>query len=292
MFEADLSGLPGNLLLGTSSWSSADWKGVFYPQGLRPADYIAEYAKRFRTVEIDASFYGTPAKNTVEGWADRTPPEFIFAAKVPQAITHEKALVDCEEETREFLENRSLLGPRLGPLVFQFAYVARGRDPNEHRTGAGFRRRLAAYLEKLPPGFRYAVEVRNESWIDEDFLALLRSRNVALVLSDYYTMPSLARLLDRGDLLTAEFTLVRFLGNRKEMDDLIARKRQEEGKAREFDEIVVDRRPEMESWVPALRSLVPRTRITFAYFNNHYAGFGPGSAALFAQMWREMGGRS
>jgi uncharacterized protein YecE (DUF72 family) len=287
-FEADLSGLPGNLLVGTSSWSSSDWQGVFYGKGTRPGDYIAEYAKRFRTVEIDSSFYHAPGAKTVEGWAEKTPPEFIFSAKVPQVITHEKALVGCEEETRRFLEVMSLLGPRLGPLVFQFPYVAKGKDAGEYRTGADFRRRLAAYLELLPRGFRYAVEVRNGAWIDADFLGLLRERGVALVLSDYYTMPSLATLAERCDPLTGDFTLVRFLGNRKEMDDLIARKKLEEGKAREFDEIIVDRKAEMESWVPALKHLVPRTQITFAYFNNHYAGFGPGSAAIFAQMWREM----
>ena len=72
--------LPPKLLLGTSSWSAKDWAGLFYPPDLRPTDWIRFYATRLRAVEIDATFYAIPAKRTVEGWRDRTPPEFKFAA--------------------------------------------------------------------------------------------------------------------------------------------------------------------------------------------------------------------
>ena len=118
----------------------------------------------------------------------------------------------------------------------------------------------------------------------------LPAHKVALVLSDYYTMPGLDKLERQLalDPLTADFSFIRFLGNRKQMDSLIAKKK-EEGKAREFDEIVVDRTPEMRRWIPAIRRLAPRASAIYAYFNNHYAGFGPGSAALFASLWRELG---
>src|SRR5262249_59690912 len=83
-------------------------------------DYLGFYAKRFRTVEIDSTFYGTPSPSTVTNWKDRTPPDFIFAVKIPQVITHEKVLVGCEPEFDEFIETMSLLGEKLGPLLFQF----------------------------------------------------------------------------------------------------------------------------------------------------------------------------
>jgi uncharacterized protein YecE (DUF72 family) len=285
--DLDLSPLPENLYAGTSSFSSKDWQGVFYPEGTRPADYLAEYGKRFRTVEIDSTFYGAPLPRTVDGWAEKTGPGFIMSAKAPQSITHEKELVDCEEETLSFLETMSRLGEKLGPLVFQFPYLPKGKDPEEHRTGARFRGRLARFLELLPRTFRYAVEVRNSRWLDRELLDLLAAHQTALVLADHPTMPSLADIERSLDPLTTDFAFIRFLGDRKAMDRLIEEKKRGEGKEREFDRLIMDRAPEMRSWVPALKRLLPRTRRTFVYFNNHYAGFGPGSVALFARTWLE-----
>jgi len=288
MMDIQLGGLPGNLLIGTSSWSSADWKGVFYDRGTAPGDFITEYARHFPTVEIDATFYRSPSPRVVEAWERKTPPGFIFSAKVPQVITHEKGLVDCQEETGAFLDAMSLLGPKLGPLVLQFAYVPRRVDAPEYSSGAGFRRRLSAYLKSLPRDFRYAVEIRNRRWLDPGFLDILRENGVALVLTDYYTMPDLPGISAELDPLTADFSYVRFLGDRRKMDSLIKKKMEGEGKKRAFDELVVDRTVEMQTWVPALIRLAGRTPRLFVYFNNHYAGFAPASAAFFARFWREM----
>jgi uncharacterized protein YecE (DUF72 family) len=288
MIGPELKALPANVLVGTSSWSSPDWVGNFYPTGTQPSDFITEYARHLPTVEIDASFYRPPSARTVDGWVRKTPPGFLFAAKVPQTITHEKGLVGCERETASFLETMARLGDRLGPLVFQFAYVAKGKDAEEYRTGADFRRRLAAYLPMLPKDFRYAVEVRNATWLDEDLLSLLRAHDVALVLTDYYTMPGLPELKGKIDPLTADFAFVRFLGHRKRMEELIAQRRQEAGKQRDFDELLVDRTRQMERWVPALQRLAPRVSRMLVYFNNHYAGYAPGSVSLFARTWGRM----
>ena len=82
---------PG-LYLGTSGWSYADWEGSLYPEDL-PHGRLAEYANHFATVEIDSTFYGTPRRSTVERWRNVVPRGFLFAAKFPQEITHEKNLV-------------------------------------------------------------------------------------------------------------------------------------------------------------------------------------------------------
>src|SRR5438477_677472 len=87
-----------NLFLGTSSWSSEDWVGVFYPPGTAPAQFISEYARHFSTVEVDSTYYRAPSTAMVRNWRERTPAGFVFAAKFPQTITHEKALVDCGAE--------------------------------------------------------------------------------------------------------------------------------------------------------------------------------------------------
>jgi uncharacterized protein YecE (DUF72 family) len=74
------------------------------------------YATQFDTVEVDNTFYRTPSASTVRGWYARIFPGFVFAAKVPQAITHEKVLVDCQGELTQFLKTMDLLGEKLGPL--------------------------------------------------------------------------------------------------------------------------------------------------------------------------------
>ena len=77
LIEPDLSGIPPAVLLGTSSWSAKDWEGVFYPEKTPSTDYIAHYARRLPTVEVDSSFYGRPSASTVDAWARKTPPGFM-----------------------------------------------------------------------------------------------------------------------------------------------------------------------------------------------------------------------
>jgi uncharacterized protein YecE (DUF72 family) len=86
--------------LGTSSFTAAGWEGSFYPKGIKSADRLSFYAERFDTVEIDSTFYACPSPRTVKGWKSRTPDGFIFSVKVPQIITHEKVLVDCDTELK------------------------------------------------------------------------------------------------------------------------------------------------------------------------------------------------
>jgi uncharacterized protein YecE (DUF72 family) len=81
---------PENLLVGTSSWSSNDWVGPFYPLHLRPGQFIEAYARRFRAVEIDSTYYSIPPPHVVSSWREKTPPGFVFAAKIPSVITHER----------------------------------------------------------------------------------------------------------------------------------------------------------------------------------------------------------
>jgi uncharacterized protein YecE (DUF72 family) len=97
--------------VGTSAFTTAGWEGAFYPADMKPADYLTYYATKFDTVEVDSTFYHAPSTATVMGWACKTPDNFVFALKVPQVITHEKVLVDCDEEFRSFVSTAELLGP-------------------------------------------------------------------------------------------------------------------------------------------------------------------------------------
>ena len=176
------------ILAGTSAFTAAGWEGTFYPAGMKAAEYLRFYATRFRTVEVDSTFYGTPKPERVHAWYEKTPADFVFAVKVPQVITHEKALVDCEAEMDEFLQTMALLHEKLGPMLLQFGYFG----PSVIRNGRQFLARLEPFLKKLtgvvrPPGRtpRFVVEIRNQAWLDEPLLSLLREHKVALALTDH-----------------------------------------------------------------------------------------------------------
>ena len=108
-----------DIRLGTQGWSYADWVGVFYPPQTKPSDYLRFYSQVFDTVELDTTFYSTPRPALVRSWAETTPDGFLFTAKLPQAITHEKHLKDCERELDAFVSAMRLLGPKLGALHIQ-----------------------------------------------------------------------------------------------------------------------------------------------------------------------------
>jgi uncharacterized protein YecE (DUF72 family) len=280
------TGLPSNLRLGTSSFATDDWVGPFYPKGTRPESYLEAYAQRFDAVEIDATFYRIPSARQVDGWRDRTPDGFVFAAKVPQSVTHSEGGTEAGDDLARFLDVMRRLGPKLGPLLFQFPYVAKSRDAEEYATGSRFLSRLAGVLDGLPMDLSFAVEVRNERWFVAPLLDLLRSRGVALALIDYYTTPAMPRIAASPEAVTAPFGYVRFLGNHREMDVLVEKKAAMG--ARRWDALVRDRTREMRAWMPAIAALTSRVGRAYAFFNNHYAGFAPGSIELFRSVWAEV----
>jgi len=160
------------LRIGTSGYSYKEWKGVFYPQGLKPAEMLSYYAQRLGTVEINNTFYRLPTKKLLDGWASQVPDSFRFVLKVSQKITHYKRLKGVEEETGYLVEAAQGLGPRLGALLVQI-------PPNLARDDD----RLAVFLSLLPAGMRAAFEVRNPSWHAPEVYALLEKHQVALVAS-------------------------------------------------------------------------------------------------------------
>ncbi len=265
--------LPLNLLVGTSSWSNSDWLGSFYPANLKPGQFIEAYARRFHAVEIDSTYYSIPSPQVVASWRDKTPPGFLFAAKVPGVITHDKVLVDCGAEFTTFLKNMELLGDRLGPLLLQFPYFNRNTFPSRDP----FERRLRPFLASLPKGFKFALEIRNKHWISWDFLELLRDHSVAFALVAQAWMPRIDSLARALDLVTADFAYARFIGDRQAI----------EAKTQRWDKLIEDKTPEMRVWVDELRKIVNKGVKTYAFFNNHYAGFAPGSVRQFEDLWEQ-----
>jgi len=268
--------LPG-ILLGTSSFTAKGWEGSFYPKGMRSADYLKFYGTQFQTVEVDSTFYGTPSAATVEKWYEKTPPDFVFAAKIPQLITHDKVLVDCDSEFEEFVKTMDILGPKLGPLVFQFPLFDRWKFPKQD----SFLGVLTPFLKKLPTDHKFVIEIRNKKWLDAKFADVLREYNVALALTDTSFMPRPWELKERFDLVTADFAYVRWLGDRKRI----------EKQTTTWDKTVIDRTDDLKNWVELLRGLVTDKRIRkiLAFMNNHYSGHAPVGVKLFKQLWTNHG---
>ena len=161
-----------SLYIGTSAFTAAGWEGSFYPEGTKPVDFLRHYATRFNSVEIDSTFYRSPSASTVRGWASKTPDGFVFAAKVPQLVTHEKMLVDCDAEFKEFVRTMDLLGDKLGPLLLQFGYFNKKAFVGVN----DFLARLKPFLKKFPKDHKFAVEIRNKNWLVPQFIGTLRER--------------------------------------------------------------------------------------------------------------------
>jgi len=169
----------GEVRIGTSGWAYKDWNGPFYPDEVKAKDRLAYISGRFSTLEINASFYRMPTQAAVAGWREQTPDDFVFAWKASRFITHMKRLKDPEEPLAYMFSRTDALGRKLGPILFQL-------PPQMKRDDT----RLQAFLDALPEGRRYAVEFRDPAWYEEAVLEMLRSRNVALCVSDHHHAPA------------------------------------------------------------------------------------------------------
>jgi uncharacterized protein YecE (DUF72 family) len=181
----------GRLFAGTSGYSYKEWKPAFYPEKLPATQFLAYYAERLGTVEINNTFYRFPGAGLLKAWRDGTPAAFRFAVKANQKITHHGRLREVGELTRDFVERCAVLGDKLGPILFQL-------PPNFKRDDE----RLAPFLAELPTGPRYALEFRHVSWFDDAVLARLREAGVALGISE-------GEKIDPPHVATADFCYIR-----------------------------------------------------------------------------------
>lgn len=244
------------IFIGTQGWNYAAWVGAFYPRGTRASEYLSTYARGFHAVEVDSTFYAVPEARAVRGWAERTPPDFTFALKMPKEITHQRRLRDADGPLSEFLDRARELGPRLGPILLQM-----GPDFAPDELPA-----VERFVENLPRDLRFAVELRQSRWMDSDVLPnvleLLAHHGVALALSDGRWIPR-QTMLELAERATAEFLYVRWMGPDREITD--------------YSRVQFDRSEEIRVWSDVLKRAA-NTRDVFGFFNNHFAGHSPASA--------------
>jgi uncharacterized protein YecE (DUF72 family) len=214
----------GEIRVGISGWTYAPWRGVFYPKHLPHAKELDFAASRFRTIEINGTFYGLQRPESFADWAAHTPDDFVFAVKGSRYITHMLKLRNPETPLANFLASGLLcLGPKLGPILWQFppnfAFRSDRLEPFlrllPHNTEAAAA--LARHHDSRLAGrahtetdrrrpLRHAVEIRHDSFRDPRFIDLLRACNVSLVCADAVEWP---RLMD----VTSDFVYCRLHGS-------------------------------------------------------------------------------
>lgn len=224
----------GKFYLGTSGYNYKDWKGIFYPKGVPPKDWLAFYAQSYNTVEINATFYGSFPRHIFERWRDNTPPDFCFALKGSKFVTHRKKLVDIEDDLARFWESTAGIQPKLGVVLWQFAPSFK-YDPDL----------LIGFLARLPVSIRQVIEFRHESWFREETYRLLDQYRAGFVISDTSHFPT-------REVVTGGLVYIRYHGPEK----LYASSYTDE---------------QLSQWADKIAAYLTEHDV-YAYFNNDYDG--------------------
>jgi uncharacterized protein YecE (DUF72 family) len=236
-----LAEISKKVFLGTSGWSYKEWIGPFYTK--MDKSMLRAYTKIFKTVEIDSTFYRYPSKGTIMGWTRYSPEGFIYTAKLPGLITHEKKLEPArgiEEDLRKFLELMEplSLSGKLGCILIQLPPRFDFRP-----------KQLEDFFKLLPTHIKFAVEFRDLSWMRSGTWALLEKYKVAYTIVDEPLLPPEVHL-------TSQIAYFRWHGH--------------------------GTRPwynyrygteELEPWVPRVQEIANNVEKVYGYFNNHYHGY-------------------
>ena len=234
-------------LVGTSGWHYGHWQDRFYPQGLPKRQWLAYYAQRFPTVEVNNTFYRLPQPSAFDAWRKEAPPGFIFALKASRGITHYRKLVGVEGLLAALFERARRLRPALGPILYQL-------PPHLQREDE----RLSQFLDLLPADLQHAVEFRHPSWFADPIYDLLRRRGVALCL---ISMPD----FDCPLVATAPFIYMRFHGTTGKYQGSYP------------DE-------ELQRWAVTLEALADPDRRAYIYFNNDQNAYAVYNALTLASL--------
>ncbi len=229
-----------DLHIGTSGWSYKHWTGIFYPEDLKPDKYLEYYTTKFSCVELNSCFYHLPLKKTVTGWMNRTPDSFKFSLKLSRFITHQMQLVNIEAALEKFFDVFEGMKEKLGPILVQ---LPPGLSYDEPRI-----QYFLELLKKQYNQYRFAVEIRNRSWINDHFFDLLSHYGTAFVIADsgsrypYY------------EAVTTDFVYLRFHGR-------------EQLYASDYNEY------DLQQYAGKIAGWLNDGKKVWVFFNNDYFGF-------------------
>jgi len=230
-------------LFGCSGWSYDEWTGSFYLD--KGKSKLSAYSSIFSTAEINSTFYAYPKKEIVIGWLRYSPENFIFCAKLPGQITHDKELLvskGVEEDLNQFLQLMQPLaeGGKLGCLLVQL--------PPRLKFNSS---KVEAFYAILPSDFHFAIEFRNKTWLSSKSFELLDKYKLAYTIVDEPHLPP--------DIeITTNFAYFRWHG-----------RGQKPWYNYHYSE------DELKEWVPRIQEAQERVNVVYGYFNNHYHGYAP-----------------
>jgi uncharacterized protein YecE (DUF72 family) len=263
--------LKAKLYIGTSGWSypkgEGTWNGYFYPKGSK-VNELEYYSQFFRTVELNSSFYRPPNPGYVHNWVRRTPDDFLFAVKLWQKFTHPKMYKEAtgreaviyQEDVDQFLSSIDPLikSGKLGAILAQFPPSFKSDD---------FGREILKAVIRIFGKYRLAVELRHRSWSDDESIAkLLRDSNVAWVQIDE---PKFRSSIAKELPITSDIAYFRFHGRNAEMwwkGDSEQRYR------------YLYSPEEIAGLTEKVKAASEKTKLLFAFFNNHWQGYAPRNA--------------
>lgn len=241
----------GQIHIGTSGWSYKHWKEIFYPENLKTTDWLVYYTQTFAITEINASFYHLPKKTTVEKWVQNVPEDFKFCPKLSRYITHMKRLHDCEEPLKVFFDAFEPMKKKMGPVLVQLPPTLKF----DHDTAEQF----FSLLKENFADYRFAIEVRHNTWMNDEAFKLLSDYSISFVISQS------GKGFPYAEKITAEDIYVRFHGP----DKLYA--------SRYDDEALTDFAGLFTSWKKEGHDI-------WAFFNNDVYGYAIENAKRLEEM--------
>jgi uncharacterized protein YecE (DUF72 family) len=252
------------VLIGTSGWQYKDWRGGLYPAGVAQRRWLEHYAARYRTVENNGTFYRLPARETFEGWRERTPDDFVMAVKASRYLTHVRKLRDPAEPVARLLAAASGLGSKLGPILVQLPPTLQADPPLLRACLQEFRTAWAPVRGDGPESLRIVVEPRHETWWTDEVRQVLADHDAALCWADRLDRPV------TPVWRTASWGFLRF----------------HEGTAEPWPRYGEQA---LRAWVERIREAELSHADVYVYFNNDPGGAAVVNSAEFGVLAREAG---
>lgn len=254
--------LKEKVLIGTSGWSYDEWIGPFYPQGLTKKDFLSYYSQIFYTNEINTTFYNIPSRHIVESWVKKTPKDFLFTAKIPQIITHEKRLnVDeCLNDLDYFLK---VMNPLIESSKLLAFLIQLPPSFTKDRDFANLKEFIANWPEDYKrENYYLAIEFRDRSWMQDEVFTYLKQKSLTYCAVIEPLLPP------RMDITNSEFAYIRFHGYGKDIW---------------FDYFFNEE--EIKNWAASIKDVIKQTPNIGIYFNNHFSGYAAKNSLM---MMREL----
>jgi len=249
--------------IGTSGWVYGEWQEIFYPEDLPQREWLEYYSQRFKTVEVNSTFYHQMKPSTFSQWRQKVPKDFVFAVKANRFITHIKRLLDCGEPLERLLEQVKGLGGKLGPILFQLPPRWKA-DTKRLETFLVLCSQFIAHGNKKSVNGepstvnRFVFEFRDVSWLNVEIFKILRNYNTAAVINDSNVFP-------KTEEITADFVYIRLHGPASLYSSEYSKK-------------------ELAVWSEKIKNWLKTGFDVYAYFNNDVGGYAVKNARTLIQM--------